>query len=423
MCLIPRQARDDGLFQQTPSACHLLMALLSSELVSWLRRHQRLSHGLIALAWSGFFIVFFFLPGPIQRGLRKIDFQFADVLAVKGRLTPPNPDIIFLGIDNASKQLDQIDPEAVKKDPVLSVMAKAWHWSREVYAAALDGLTQAGARVVIFDLLFDKAKPSQDAIFKAALDRSADRVILGCNFNDWGNGLTLPSDTLVPQTLPLDRRTAFVNFWPEQDGVIRKTFFEYPYIGPSMGNASSSGMIDSLAAKTVKILGGEKQIPPPGRACWFRYTRQPGSNFDTYSIYRLFYAPDWEGLFQHGAYFKDKIVMIGPQGNFQHDEQYTPWGPMDGAEIHLQALNALLHGELLDYTGENALGLVLLVTLAGFIAWLLGITMDQVTLRRVLLGAALGVTLGTAYFFSGIMFYSHGINLPAAGPFGTFSFT
>src|SRR5260221_3533270 len=155
MCLIPRQARDDGLFQQTPSACHLLMALLSSELVSWLRRHQRLAHGLIALAWSGFFIVVFFLPGPIQRGLREIDFQFADVLAVKGRLTPPNPDIIFLGIDNASKQLDQIDPEAVEKDPVLSVIAQDWRWSRQGYAVRLGWLTAAGARAVDFPVTFD----------------------------------------------------------------------------------------------------------------------------------------------------------------------------------------------------------------------------------------------------------------------------
>ena len=77
------------------------MALFSPETVSWLRHHQRITHGVIALIWSVFFLVCFLAPGPIQRQLRQIDIHFADLLALKGRLTPSDPDIVFLGIDNA----------------------------------------------------------------------------------------------------------------------------------------------------------------------------------------------------------------------------------------------------------------------------------------------------------------------------------
>ena len=115
--------------------------------------------------------------------------------------------------------------------------------------------------------------------------------------------------------------------------------------------------------------------------------------------------------------------MVGPQGNFQQDLPATPLGGMDGAEIHLQALNAALHGELLNYVGDNPWGLALLVALSGFIAWLLGITMEHVSLRRVGIATILAVTLSAVYFYSGITLYSHGIILAAAAPFGTLVFT
>jgi len=399
------------------------MALLSPEIVSWLRHHQRISHGVIALAWSLFFIVFFLRPGPVQRELKKIDLHFADELAVHGRLTPPNPDIVFLGIDNASTQLDALDPELIKKDPLLSLMAKDWPWSREVYAAVLDRLTQVGARAVIFDILFLHPTP-HDALFKAALDRAGERVVLGCNVLDQGESLDLPSDTILPQTLPLDPRTAMVNFWPDpEDNSIRRTRFQIPYVGPSIGQAHSDIMVDSIAARVLKIAGQESRVPASGQAYWFRFTGGPGRSFKTYSLYQLFYAPDWENVFQEGAFFKGKIVMVGPKGNFQQDEHNTPFGLMDGAEIHLQALNAAMHGELFFYSGTDPFWVIGLVALAGFIAWLLGITMERVTLRRVALGAVLAATLGAGYFVSGIQLYSHGIILAAAAPFGTLVFT
>ena len=64
----------------------------------------------------------------------------------------------------------------------LGLMSKQWPWPRSVYAHILDRLMGAGAKVVVFDLLFPT--PSEDdAVFQAALDRYADRVVIGSNFN------------------------------------------------------------------------------------------------------------------------------------------------------------------------------------------------------------------------------------------------
>src|SRR5438309_9029578 len=37
--------------------------------------------------------------------------------------------------------------------------------------------------------------------------------------------------------------------------------------------------------------------------------------------------------------------LIGAEGKWQKDELLTPFGPMPGAEVHLNVLNSLLHRE------------------------------------------------------------------------------
>ena len=407
------------------------MAFFSIERVTWLRRHQRIMHGAIALFWGVFFLFFFAYPealqkhfaypGLLQKQLRQMDIHFADLLALHGRLTPRNPDIVFLGIDDASIKLDSIDPATVQENHILSLMHQDWPWSREVHAAIVDRLREAGAKVIILDFLFDKPRAA-DPLFKAALDRAADRVIVGCNRADGDQSLTFPSNTLIPQESSPDPRVAFVNFDPDGDGVIRKASFHFIYPGASIGQVQSDVAIPSTVARAAEILGQSKLIPEDKDNHWFRFTGTPGS-FGGFSVYQLFDPDGWKNLFKEGAYFKDKIVMVGPHGNFQQDLHRTPMGGMDGAEVHLQALNALLHGELLFYSGDSLAWSSVLVALAALAAWLLGITMQRVTLPRALLCAGLSIVFGSAYLFAGFYLYAQGVIIAVAAPLGTFGFT
>ena len=71
---------------------------------------------------------------------------FRDALERKARRTQVHDDFVFLGIDEASKQLDAVSPEEIESSPALQKMRQAFPWSRGVYAELLDRLCSAGAR-------------------------------------------------------------------------------------------------------------------------------------------------------------------------------------------------------------------------------------------------------------------------------------
>ncbi|MEJ0000074.1 MAG: CHASE2 domain-containing protein [Verrucomicrobiota bacterium] len=313
---------------------------------------------------------------------------------------------------------------------MLSLMTHGWPWPREIYAALLDRLSDAGAKLVIFDILFT-SKTDADPILKASLDRHADKVIVGCNFTE-RNGedvLALPSSSLVPQAMPPDPRTAFVNFWQDPDGVFRRARFHHTYIGAAIGEVESKVEIDSIAAKAAERLGQGKLVPPGDTNYLFRYTDLSGY-YQPISVYQVFDPQSWAQNFGNGSFFKDKIVMVGPSANFHQDEHMTPFilhlrdpasgldrqsHNMDGAEIHLQALNALLHQEFLFYSGESLSWMILLVIVNGVAAWVL-----LVTVYRAATFCALALAFYAIYFGLAYSMFSQGFILAVGAPLGTF---
>ena len=394
----------------------------SGEWLLWLGKRRKRMHALIVLFWVAIFLLPYLVTAWLPRSwdavwtLRPclvVDGAFTDLLERHGRTTPANSDIIFLGIDNASSQLDALDPAVVKSNRVLSLMTQGWPWSREIYAAALDRLEDAGARVVIFDILFLNSTEA-DPLLKASLDRHPDRVVVGCNFSDSYRVLSLPTPTLIPQHLPLDPRTAFVTFQPRIDGVIRGTTFHWTYNGSAIGQAESDVEVDSLATRAAAMARPDLAIPAGDAHHFIRYTGGTDA-FDSASIYQIFDPDAWSRNFQNGQFFRGKIVMIGPRGNFRQDQHLTPFGPMDGAEVHLQALNALLHHEFLFYLGDSLLAMVLMVAAAGALAWVVGVTAHKGLWYGT---AAMGC--GAAYVGLGWPLYSAGIILPLTAPLGAF---
>ena len=152
-----------------------------------------------------------------------------------------NPDLVFLAIDSASVGFDEeIDLAEHEGDPLsaraLTLMRNAWPWPREVHALVLQRLVDAGAKVVLFDLNFPTATEG-DEPFRAALDRYKDRVVIGSNFAPTASRAvggqyadhTRPVDSLIPHTAPMDDRVAYVNFWPDEDEIIRRANFRVTF--------------------------------------------------------------------------------------------------------------------------------------------------------------------------------------------------
>ena len=115
-------------------------------------------------------------------------------------------------------------------------------------------------------------------------------------------------------------------------------------------------------------------------------------------LYEVFDPKFWHANYADGAFFKDKIVMVGASAQILHDVVDTPMSPTTlGPGLHLQAMAAALGHEFLRPTPPKV-GLAL-VGAAGLVAWSL-----VAFLRRPLLcvGALVAITatyLGTARLF------------------------
>ena len=357
-----------------------------------------------------------------------------DFLARQGRRAPANPKLIFLAIDKASISIDaQHDLQALfgtdntdsPEGRALQMMSQSWPWPRGVYALILDRLIGAGAKVVALDLIFPT--PSEhDAEFRAAIERHAGKVVIGSNFigssqpdeHGYNVDLTSPTPELIPQTGVPDPRVGFINFWPDQDGIVRHAEFR-TNVARIFGANSGPDEADSfsLAARAVAKSGRVEVIPTGHASHAFRYTAGPQAGFAPHSVFEIFAPEYWARNYQSGAVFKDAIVIVGAAGNWQHDEHQTPFGLMPGPELQLNVMNALLHREFLR-------------PLAWPVWWLLYAVMGAVTfaccyfckspLLRIgaLLAVAAGWIAGQFFLFNHLGYFG-----PFVGPLTVLTLT
>ena len=323
-----------------------------------------------------------------------------DLIARAGRKTPPNPDLVFLAIDSEAMRAEAEEEVAeifglVDSDSVesraLHAMKRQWPWSREVYGLVLDRLIEAGAKLVMFDLTFPTPMAG-DEQFRAALDRHRGKVIIGSNFvsaeKAEGAGTlsahTQPSETLIPPTTPRDDRIAYTNFWPDEDDVIRRAHYQVTSeeINGITPFADSERLL-SMASRALRKAGLENSVPADTAGHLFRYTAGPRLGFPPQSIIELFDPHAWKHRYRSGEFFRGKIVLVGAEGNWQHDEHPTPFGTMPGPELHLNAINAAIHGEFIRELSHGAVQVVALI--AALIAITLSLGIRAPWLRLLLL--------------------------------------
>src|SRR5919197_2314304 len=167
---------------------------------------------LICLFWTGLIIVGHFFPtAPFVSVPWRGEQSFEDLLRREGRKTTPPRDFVFLGIDQSTLQLPPFTAEEVAGNPALQLMTeRPFPWSREVWALLLEKLFASGARLVMFDLLFNPPN-DDDPAFHAALDRYRDKVVVSANF-DFENGVQAitPNATLISPPQLEDNRVGFV---------------------------------------------------------------------------------------------------------------------------------------------------------------------------------------------------------------------
>ena len=315
----------------------------------WLARHRLVLLALIVAFWfTPVLLAHFFPTVPFLSAIWYGERGFADLLRRDGRKTADHSDFVFVGIDQQSLQLDAVGPEeAVGNRALELMMAKPYPWSREVWALLMDKLFGAGARLVIFDIVYSSTNEG-DPAFRSALDKYRDRVVIGSNIDiQHHNQLVLPNEIIIRPPQENDDRVGFVNMWRDADGIVRHArFHESDRHLAELPDVPGEPVYDSLAARALKKLGRSDAVPSDMNSHAIRFG--PAGAYLPYSLYEIFLAKTWHGNYHDGAFFKDKIVIVGAAAQIQQDFVATPVDEnMHGPDIHLHTLAAALDREFL----------------------------------------------------------------------------
>jgi adenylate cyclase len=394
----------------------------------WLSKHRRWMLAAICALCTGLVILASLVRNiPFVNSIWSNETTFRDSLARKARHTRVHEDFVFLGIDEASKKLDQVSPEEVESTPALKAMSQGYPWSREVHAELVERLCNSGARLILFDMIFDRDRPGDEA-FAAALARHRDRVVLGANIANGGNAstgaaefmLVPPNKNLIPGQLE-DDRVGYVNYWPDGDRRVRSVNYTVTdgqlvrlFDGLDPGPAPSWEVPhESFDARALRKLGRADRIPPGSSSKTLRFG--PEEAYQARSIFQIFVPAMWESNYGGGKFFKDKIVLVGAASPVDHDVLPTTLGDeTPGPLLHFHSIAAALDGEFLREIPWS-MNFVLLIG-AGLAAWLV-VTFVRQTMFALLLLA----TLSAGYLAAAVYSYNFGalfiLTLPVVGAF------
>ncbi|HWC60881.1 MAG TPA: adenylate/guanylate cyclase domain-containing protein [Verrucomicrobiae bacterium] len=329
--------------------------------------------------------------------LQELEFYAQDLQTRFGRTTPKDDRLVLIGIDKPVYASTDFSEEQIQQEPVLRDLQKNFPWSRAVWARLIQKLGDAGAKVIVFDLVF-AAESDGDEQLKQALEKYKDRVVIGYNLSvnktDRGNfgQLDLPNPSVIDArgtNSPIeDDRLGYDNVWADFDDVLRRA--DYRKTAEQVGDLVPSGVVlESLDARALRKFGRADLIPEGFEPRLFRYTSPPGSRlgFVPQPIGDVLSPKVWAKNYENGKFFKDKIVLIGPIAEIFHDIHDTPFADpkrqMPGPEIHLNIINAALHGEFLNEPSLIAQSMT--TVMAGVCALILCFLIQQPINRLIVL--------------------------------------
>jgi len=220
-------------------------------------------------------------------------------------------------------------------------MDEQWPFARARHAELLMHLAAGKPRLIGFDVIFEspssRGPKDDEALGKAVA--FAGNVVLGAAYTKDIQPHTKREMYVSP--LPGIRRgaaaVALVNMWPDPDGEVRRVPLE---IVPEGKMAQRMPAFDTALHELLAKSG--RPVAPLPRASSVLINFRGGRNTFPWVSYHRVVRGEIEP-----AYWKNKIVLIGPTSEVLHDQFATPFasgGDMPGVEIHANALETLVHG-------------------------------------------------------------------------------
>ena len=283
--------------------------------------------------------------------LDSIDERFA----IRGSEGPPE-DVVVVGID----------------DVTFDELGERWPFPRSLHGEAVDALSEAGAKVIAYDVQFtEPTVPREDNALIDAVDR-ADSVVLATTEVDQGGQTNVfGGDQVLRQT---GSRAGSSNFLNDEDGVIRRLPYEVEGL-------------ESFAIAASEEFRGRRMAPMTGSE-WIDYAGPPRT-VEYLPFSRLLsgdFAPDL---------FEGKIVVVGATAPSLQDVHSTPVGDgrqMSGPEIQANAIATVLDDFPLQVAPDGLnIALIVLLGLVGP-----GIAMSFGPLRAAIYGLLLAIVFTVA---------------------------
>jgi adenylate cyclase len=341
--------------------------MVSREFKRFARPLTAIAGALVAIC-AGFACLEYSFAEPLQRTSYDLPFLWRTHLDTH--------EIVLVYLDEESaKQLNQPIDDA---------------WNRSLHVSLLERLTADGARLVMFDIVFDTPSPdpAKDEALAAALQKIG-KAVLGAAL-DLGVG----QERIVPPLRSLRKVASWglLAFRPiDADYGVRRLF-------------TGTESVASATWKAAELLNAPVTREPRETAepRWMNYYGPP----DTFASVNFAKALEPDGV--PPGFFKDKVVLVGGRSllgylTAKRDEFRTPYSRevdkrsphqyTPGLEVHATALLNLLRGNWLTRLSSHWEYLIIIIVglLAGTVA---ALRISLATLSTVL------ISFGIAAFSS-----------------------
>jgi adenylate cyclase len=268
------------------------------------------------------FSLLLMLPLASSSLIRELESRVIDrFFEIRGAQTAP-PGLLLVGID----------------EPSFQELHLAWPWPRSLHARLIDRLSAAGARLIVFDIIFSEpSDPENDEALAAAIMRAGNVVLAGtCDYTN--DRLFARVINIRPLGLFADsaKGTGLAMIAPDNDGVVRH--FAMQFEGES-----------TLPASALHAVG--RLDLPPELSGLIKFVG-PARSIDTLSYSQIL---DDEHPVPPKR-IRDSIVLVGrqlqaspvpmdqtdlfPTPFFENTGIYT-----SGVEIHANIIHNLLTGQ------------------------------------------------------------------------------
>lgn len=221
---------------------------------------------------------------------------------------------------------------------------------RNCHAKIVRDLTRAGAKAIVFDLIFLDPGPHDGELASAA--RSSGRVIWAClpqGKDDSGTEqMAQPNDRLIRACSRVGHCLVVQGLdLPVSDRVQGVVIFDGRRI-PSLSLQAAALACGSGSEPIPNAFGtglrmGRLRIPLDRSGCFrISYLGKPSETFASIPYEQIYAGAVDDEFYRANHFFRDKIVLVGDATTTSKDRLYTPVGEMSGVEIHAHAIATVL---------------------------------------------------------------------------------